>query len=145
MKLHRLSIDRMPGIDRPFELKALGEGLNIVVGPNGIGKSQVCAAVRALLWHERGIVENGLAASATFGHDGEAWSVVRDGSLHAWQLEGIDVMAPVLPGERLEGCFFLGLRRRLCLYLNTTPLNWNKICLTNLWICRYLLNIMMDL
>jgi exonuclease SbcC len=110
MKLHRLSIDRMPGIDRPFELKALGEGLNIVVGPNGIGKSQVCAAVRALLWHERGIVENGLAASATFGHDGEAWSVVRDGSLHAWQREGIDVMAPVLPGERLEGCFFLGLR-----------------------------------
>ena len=110
MKLRRLSIDRMPGIDRPFELRDLGDGLNLIVGPNGIGKSQICSAVRALLWHERGIADNGLAARAIFGHEGDSWSVVRDGSLHAWQRDGVDVVAPALPGERLEGCFFLGLR-----------------------------------
>ena len=99
----------MPGIDRPFELDGLGEGLNIVVGPNGIGKSQVCAAVRALLWHERGMA-NELAARAIFSHEGESWSVLRDHSLHAWQRDGVDVKPPILPGERLDGCFFLGLR-----------------------------------
>ncbi len=51
MKLRRLSSDRMPGIDRPFERADRGQGLNIGVGPNGIGKSRVFAAVRALVWH----------------------------------------------------------------------------------------------
>jgi hypothetical protein len=114
MKLRRLSIDRMPGIDRPFELADLGQGLNIVVGPNGIGKSRVCAAVRALLWHERGIgaaiEDREFSARALFAHEGDMWSVVRNGSQHAWQRGGVDAMAPILPGERLEGCFFLGLR-----------------------------------
>ena len=50
MKLRRLAIDRLPGIDRPFELDDLGDGLNILVGPNGIGKSRLSAAVRSLLW-----------------------------------------------------------------------------------------------
>ena len=39
MKLRKLSIDRLPGIDRSFELEQLGDGLNLIVGPNGIGKS----------------------------------------------------------------------------------------------------------
>ena len=109
MKLRRLAIERMPGIDRPFELGELGPGLNVIVGPNGIGKSQLCTAVRALLWPERGL-SRGLSAHATFGHESETWAVERDGSRHAWQREGVEVMAPNLPGERLEGCFFLGLR-----------------------------------
>jgi hypothetical protein len=109
MKLRRLVIDRMPGIDRPFELGELGPGLNIIVGPNGIGKSQLCMAVRALLWRERGL-SGGLSARAIFLHEGETWTVQRDGSRHVWQRDGVEVMAPNLPGERLEGCFFLGLR-----------------------------------
>ena len=110
MKLHRLSIGRLPGIDRPFELEGLGSGLNIILGPNGIGKSRLCAAVRALLWHERGISGDRLTAHAVFGHDDARWQVVRDGSIHSWQREGVDATAPTLPGERLDACFFLGLR-----------------------------------
>jgi len=110
MKLHRLSIERLPGIDQPFELDDLGSGLNIIVGPNGIGKSRICAAVRALLWHERGESNDRFTARAVFGHDDALWQVVRDGSLHRWQRDGIDATAPTLPGERLEACFFLGLR-----------------------------------
>jgi hypothetical protein len=110
MKLRRLAIESLPGIGRPFELEQLGDGLNIIVGPNGIGKSRLCAAVRALLWHERGVKDGGLAASAIFEHHSVAWRVVRNGSLHGWQRDGIDVDSPALPGERLDGCFFLGLR-----------------------------------
>ena len=50
MKLRRLRIGRMPGIDQPFELADLDGGLNLITGPNGSGKSTFCRAVRALLW-----------------------------------------------------------------------------------------------
>ena len=110
MKLRRLSIKSLPGIDRPFELEDLGSGLNIVCGPNGIGKSRVCTTVRALLWHERGVPNDALTARADFMHDETRWQVVRDGSLHRWQREGIDAIPPALPAEHLDGCFFLGLR-----------------------------------
>jgi len=110
MKLQRLRIERLAGIDRPFELEGLGKGLNIIIGPNGIGKSRICAAMRALLWHERGISGDRFTARADFEHEAARWQVVRDGSLHRWQREGIDATAPTLPGEHLEGCFFLGLR-----------------------------------
>jgi uncharacterized protein YhaN len=110
VKLLRLSISRLPGIDRPFELNDLGDGLNIIFGPNGMGKSRICTTVRALLWHERGIPNDALTARADFMHDGTPWQVVRDGSLHRWQRDGFDAPPPSLPGERLDGCFFLGLR-----------------------------------
>jgi len=90
MKLQRLRIEYLAGIDRPFELDGLQDGLNIIVGPNGIGKSRVCAAVRALLWHERGVSGDGLKARADFAHQDARWHVVRDASLHRWQRDGID-------------------------------------------------------
>lgn len=110
MKLERLRIERLAGIDAPFELEKLSPGLNIIVGPNGIGKSRLCTAVRALLWREREVSGEGLTARADFEHEGSRWQVVRDGSLHRWQKEGLDASPPTLPGLRLEGCFFLGLR-----------------------------------
>jgi exonuclease SbcC len=110
VKLLRLSIGRLPGIDRPFELEDLGDGLNIICGPNGMGKSRICTTVRALLWHERGIANDALTARADFVHEGTPWQVVRDGSLHRWQRDGFDAPPPSLPGERLDGCYFLGLR-----------------------------------
>jgi hemoglobin len=110
MKLQRLKVEHLAGIDRPFELGDLEDGLNIIIGPNGIGKSRVCTAVRALLWHERDVSGDGLMARADFEHQDARWQVVRDGSLHRWQRDGFDATPPTLPGERLEGCFFLGLR-----------------------------------
>ena len=53
MKLRRLSIGRLPGIDEPFGLEELGDGFNVIVGPNGIGKSSLCRAARSLLWGEQ--------------------------------------------------------------------------------------------
>lgn len=110
MKLRRLRIDRLAGIDRPFELEALGDGLNLIIGPNGIGKSRICTAVRALLWEECGVSGQGLSARADFDHEGTRWQVVRNGSLHRWQREGIDAAGPALPSAHLDRCFFLGLR-----------------------------------
>jgi exonuclease SbcC len=110
MKLRKLSIERFAGIDRPFELDGLASGFNLLVGPNGIGKSRICAAVRALLWDAHARSGDALTARAGFVHGEVDWHVRRDGSLHEWQRDGVVSAAPALPGERLDGCFFLGLR-----------------------------------
>lgn len=109
MKLRRLAIARLPGIDERFAIEEVGDGFHLVVGPNGIGKSSLCRAMRALLWRNLGPGDR-VIASASFEWEGETWAVERDGSRHAWQREGLDADPPVLPREHLEGCFFLGLR-----------------------------------
>ena len=52
MKLRRLNIQQLPGIDTPFTIDNLGDGFHVIVGPNGIGKSSLCRALSALLWED---------------------------------------------------------------------------------------------
>ncbi len=49
MRLNKLRILRTPGIRDPFTLDP-SAGVNLVTGPNGVGKSSVSRAVLALLW-----------------------------------------------------------------------------------------------
>ena len=63
MKLKRLKIDRLPGIDMPFEIESPGAGVHIIFGPNAIGKSSICRAVEGLYWDDRGPTER---TSVTF-------------------------------------------------------------------------------
>ena len=109
MKLRRLHIGRLPGIDESFTLEDFADGFHVIVGPNGIGKSSLCRAMRPLLWRDLGSSEH-MTVSALFERDGERWSVERDGSRYRWQRDGIDTDPPPLPAEHLHGCFFLGLR-----------------------------------
>ena len=53
MKLKRLRIDRLPGIDQPFEIESPGAGVHVIFGPNAIGKSSICRAVEGLYWDDR--------------------------------------------------------------------------------------------
>jgi len=50
MRLQRLTLRRLPGIHREFELTDLSPRLNVIVGPNASGKTSICQAVRRLLW-----------------------------------------------------------------------------------------------
>lgn len=109
MKLRRLAIQRLPGIDAPFAIDHLGDGFHVIVGPNGIGKSSLCRALRALLWKEPDPADR-VAATALFEQDGELWAVERDGSRHIWQRDGADSDSPSLPAAYLSNCFFLSLR-----------------------------------
>ena len=72
MKLRRLRISRLPGIDEMFEIAPEGEGFHIVFGPNGIGKSSICRAVEALFWSDRGPARQ-TSIDGQFELDGEAW------------------------------------------------------------------------
>ena len=108
MKFRRLDIVRLPGIDSPYSLEDLGDGVHIVVGPNAIGKSSICRATRALLWSD----ETGSATTvrAKVDLDEASWSIQRDGARHVWQREGVECTPPPLPARHLQDCFLLDVR-----------------------------------
>jgi energy-coupling factor transporter ATP-binding protein EcfA2 len=51
MKLVDLDIQRMPGFEEGgFAYRDLKEGVHVIWGPNGSGKTTTCKAIKALLW-----------------------------------------------------------------------------------------------
>jgi len=109
MKLRRLRISRLPGIDEMFEIAPEGEGFHIVFGPNGIGKSSICRAVEALFWSDRGPARQ-TSIDGQFELDGEEWRAEREGARIRWQRGGEDCAPPSLPPSYQHNCFFLHLR-----------------------------------
>ena len=50
MKLRKLSVNQLKRFTAPTQLGELGDGLNLVVGPNELGKSTLLDALRAVLF-----------------------------------------------------------------------------------------------
>lgn len=110
MKLLELALHRLPGIDRPFRLGAgqLGDGVHVVYGPNGIGKSSLLRALRALWWPQT-VEPQGVAVEARFEHAGHVWHAERDGAGVRWRRDGARCDAPELPDEHLSSACLVGL------------------------------------
>ena len=110
MKLRRLTINLLPGIDQAFEIKTAGTGFHVIFGPNGIGKSSICRAIESVYWDDRCQARQ-TWVSAEFDIDGEIWLGTREGTPVQWQRGGeISSIPPDLPPSRNYRCFFLRLR-----------------------------------
>ena len=109
MILKRLAIDRLPGISQPFEIEAAAQGIHVIFGPNGIGKSSICRAVEALYWEDRGSSRQ-TSVSGEFEWDGESWRGEREGSTVGWRRGDEGNVSPNLPPSHHYRCFFLHLR-----------------------------------
>ena len=109
MKLERLRIDRLPGIDQLFEIESPGAGVHVIFGPNAIGKSSICRAVEGLYWDDRGSTER-TSITGQFELDGETWWAEREGARLRWRCDDEDRVQPGLPGSHHHRCFFLRLR-----------------------------------
>ena len=109
MKLKRLRIDRLPGIDQPFEIESPGAGVHVIFGPNAIGKSSICRAVEGLYWDDRGSTER-TSITGQFELDGETWWAEREGTRLRWRCDNEDRLQPGIPGSHHHRCFFLRLR-----------------------------------
>ena len=109
MKLKRLTIDRLPGIDEPFEIRMADAGVHIIFGPNGIGKSSICRAVEGLYWDDLDLTERTLV-TGQIELDGHTWWAERYGSRLRWRCEGEDRGQPAIPASHNHRCFFLRLR-----------------------------------
>ena len=109
MILKRLAINRLPGIDEPFEIEATGPGIHIIFGPNGIGKSSICRALERLFWKERGSPRR-TWVSGEFEWESDTWQGERDGSIVRWNNSEGEVVSPDLPPSHNYRNFFLNLR-----------------------------------
>ena len=112
MRLKRLTIHTLPGIDPGFTFEPDGAGVNIVTGPNAIGKSSLARALGYLLHNGR---EDPLALSleAEFESAGGNWRVIRNGSQIVWHRDGKVVTSPAPPGAGQSGLYRLSVERLL--------------------------------
>jgi DNA repair protein SbcC/Rad50 len=110
MKLRRLTISQLPGITSGFSLDDIADGINIVTGPNAVGKSSLVRALRHLIDRGQTGDDGALTLEAEFDAPAGRYSVRRSGSLIEWQLDGSRTEAPSLPGGDFLSCYWLGMR-----------------------------------
>jgi len=106
MKIKRLTIHRMPGFrDGGPSYDDLADGLNVIVGANGSGKTTTCLAIRGLLWGDEldGLAPLSLQSTWTNGDD--TLLIDREADRHTWQANGSSCDAPDLPPADLARCF----------------------------------------
>jgi len=108
VRLRRIDIRRLPGIAEPFSVE-LDPGINLVVGPNGSGKTSLCRAARALLWTEES-PHPLFSAAADWERGGADWHAERDGTeAPRWEREGQPAEAPAIPGPQTAELYSLGV------------------------------------
>ena len=85
MKLTRLEIQQLPGIEPGFTLDTISPGINLVTGPNAIGKSSLIRALQYLVSEDKKDDPKALSLSAEFT-----------------AFNGVDTMTARRTGEQLE-------------------------------------------
>ncbi len=105
MKLLRLEIRHLPGIDAPFAVDFAPETVNLVTGPNGSGKSSLVRAVRALIHPHRD--DPHIEVSALWQDGDGNLSCERSGPAVQWRRRNQTVQAPRLPGPEAIGAYLI--------------------------------------
>ena len=112
MRLGKLTIRTLPGIDQQFTVEPRSPGVNLVVGPNASGKSSLVRALKYLLG-SRNDDPPALSLEAEF-EDGETrWEVIRSGSQIDWRRNGAAASRPTLPGTEQIGLYRLSVESLL--------------------------------
>ena len=103
MKLERLDIQRLPGISKGFVIEDLTDGINLITGPNAIGKSSLLRALRYLLREPQRVDPDALSLAAEFSSGEARFKVTRTGRQITWTRNSEPSLRPSLPGpEQIE-------------------------------------------
>ncbi len=110
MKLRSLRIERLPGMRDGLTLDAghLGGRVQVLHGPNAIGKTSLVRALKALLWAEAFPREH-LEIEATFDLGGAQWRARREGTTTRWTRDGAAAERPSLPAWEHADQLLIGL------------------------------------
>ena len=113
MRLLRLGLTALPGIDPPFEIDDFDPGVNVVSGPNAVGKGSVLRAVRYLV-SEPDKSDPAVSVSADFEDaQGRQWSARRLGSDVEWRCDGSPSPKPRLPDSEQMRSYLISLENLL--------------------------------
>ena len=88
MRLTRLEIVKLPGIEPGFAVEGLSGGIHLIVGPNAVGKSSLVRALRFLLEVPKNGDPPDLYVEAVFSTTESTWSVSRQGGSITWRRDG---------------------------------------------------------
>ncbi len=106
MKLRELHLRAMPGFEREgFALKELDAGLNVIVGPNGSGKTTTCRAIRGLIWPELLDRVRPVALESIWDDADQTLRIERQAERTAYQRDGMPAAPPPAPNVHLAECF----------------------------------------
>ncbi|MBL8863589.1 MAG: hypothetical protein JNK02_16485 [Planctomycetes bacterium] len=99
MKLVALTIERLPGIRGGLRLapEHLDGRVRVLHGPNGIGKSSLVRALKALLWPRESGFDGTVELEARFEFGGATWTARRAGPATRWTRDGVESPPPALP------------------------------------------------
>ena len=112
MRLKRLKIQTLPGIEPGFTFDPPRAGVNIVTGPNAIGKSSLARALGYLLREQKNDPP-ALSLEAEFESGEAGWRVLRNGSQVVWYRDGNPAERPALPGAGQAGLYRLSMEHLL--------------------------------
>lgn len=105
MKLERLDIRLLAGLDEPFTVHFQPDAVNFITGPNASGKSSLVRAVRALLYPEQ---HPGFChLHGRWQVDGHTLECERHGSAVSWLEDGEPAPPPQLPGSENLGAYLI--------------------------------------
>jgi len=113
MKLLRLDIQTLPGIEPGFSLNGIAPGTNLVTGPNAVGKSSLIRALGYLIGEPRSDDPRALALTAVFDGDSGQRTVRRTGREIIWERDGRTAARPALPERDQLYCYWLSMEELL--------------------------------
>lgn len=112
MKLERMRLKRVPGIEPAFPIDGLSPGINIVIGPNGSGKTSFRKAVAATLWPSTHPSKR-LEVQSEWKCGERYLEARREGGSVNWLVDDSNAEAPPVPPAHLEQCYTLGVSELL--------------------------------